>query len=121
MSRSPDPAVRKAWQARLQRYERSQFTVAEFCRGEDVSPANFYQWRNKLRGEAAVSPRAAQPINAQFVPLVVTGSPASAAKLQLPGGATVELPVSLEREQLTELFAACIAATRETAGAEVQR
>ena len=114
MSRSSDPAVRRGWQARLQRYERSRFTVAEFCRREGVSPANFYQWRKRLGDKAAPSSRAAQPIDAKFVPLVVTGSPASAAKLQLPGGATVELPASLEREQLTELLAACMAASAES-------
>jgi hypothetical protein len=65
-----------------------------------------------------VSSRSEQPSDARFVPLLVAGSAASVAKLQLLGGATVELPARLEREQLTELFAACIATTTQSDSAE---
>lgn len=117
MSRSPDPARRELWQDRMDRYHRGQLGVTEFCQREQISTASFYQWRKKLDARTAVSTRQPRSAEPKFLPVVVTDRLGPAAvTLRLPGGATIDLPASLEREQLAELFAACIAA-----GAEASR
>ena len=40
-----------AWRERLRRFRACEWTVAEFCRRENVSTAVFYQWRSKLAGQ----------------------------------------------------------------------
>jgi transposase-like protein len=37
------------WSRRMQRFERSDLTVAAFCQSEGVSQASYYYWRRKLR------------------------------------------------------------------------
>ena len=46
-----------AWGKRLDRFDRTDVTVAQFCRQEGVSQAAFYNWRRKLRGQSAASQR----------------------------------------------------------------
>lgn len=38
------------WKDRIARHKSSGLTIAEFCRQESVSAANFYQWKRKLKG-----------------------------------------------------------------------
>ena len=40
------------WRDHLTRHAASGKTIAAFCRAEDISQANFYAWRTKLRGGA---------------------------------------------------------------------
>ena len=119
MPRSTDPTRRELWQARMERYRRSDLTVVDFCRREHVSTPSFYQWKKKLGNNAPVLGQPLRPTKPKFVPVVVTHPlPQAMPTLRLPGGASVDLPMSLEREQLTELFAACIAAAAKHAAAE---
>ncbi|MCA9147198.1 MAG: transposase [Planctomycetaceae bacterium] len=112
MPRSASQATRELWSTRLKRYCRSDLTVAEFCRREGVSVPSFYQWRKKLAGRQ----RRRQDSPGQFVPLQVTGLTATATPLlRLPGGAVIELPATLGREQLATLFSACLDATNSEA------
>lgn len=112
MPRSSSPARRVLWQKRMDRFRRSQLSVTEFCRREQISMPSFYQWRKKL---AANQPPPVQPDEARFVPVVLSDSLGQKpATLRLPGGASIELPASLGREQLIELLAACMAAGAET-------
>ena len=103
MTQSISVSRREAWGDRMRRYGRCQLTVAQFCRDEGVSVPSFYQWKRKL----ADSSEAKQPT---FIPLATTKSLALAT-LKLPGGGLIELPRDMAREQLTEILAACIAAT----------
>lgn len=48
MARRRDGRKRWQWQRRMERFERTGQSVAEFCRGEGVCPASFYQWRRRL-------------------------------------------------------------------------
>lgn len=102
----------------MERFHRSNLTAVEFCQRERVSTASFYQWRKKL--EDSETPPRPQLLRAKpkFVPVILAESLDRAVPtLRLPGGASVELPATLEREHLTELFAACIAATAGRAAA----
>ncbi|MFN9881265.1 MAG: IS66 family insertion sequence element accessory protein TnpA, partial [Planctomycetota bacterium] len=38
------------WKRRLRRYERTELTVAEFCRREGISVSSLYQWMRTLAG-----------------------------------------------------------------------
>ena len=119
MSRSPNPARRELWRARMERFHRSDLTVVEFCRRERVSTPSFYQWRKKLDENETTTGQQLLPAAPKFVPVVLTEAlDGGVPTLRLPGGASVELPISLERQHLTELFAACIAATVSRAAGE---
>lgn len=48
MARRRDSRKRWQWQRRMERFEQTGQSVAEFCRGEGVSQASFYQWRRRL-------------------------------------------------------------------------
>lgn len=48
MSGSFELTKEELWRRRLERFEDSDFTVAEFCRVEGVSIPSFYQWRRRL-------------------------------------------------------------------------
>lgn len=89
------------WAARMQRYRDSQLTVKDFCQREGVSQPSFYHWKQKLADPPTLQPK--------FVP--VTTTMLTTPKLILPGGASIELPLGLARDQLTELLVATIAAT----------
>jgi len=75
--RGPDPVKVKLWTERLERFDESGQSAVEFCNGEGVSVASFYQWRRKLsrtvnggqrkrrrtRGRQRSTPTAFQPIH----------------------------------------------------------
>ena len=48
MPRGPSPVKSQQWTERLNRFEESQQTVAEFCRTEGVSEPAFYEWKRRL-------------------------------------------------------------------------
>lgn len=100
MPRKPDPAKLREWSDRMQRFEKSSQTVAEFCRAEGVSQPSFYHWKRRLRGGSrrrqgvkgrGQSTAAANP-SIGFRSVVVT-PPADgvSVKIQLPGGAAIEM------------------------------
>lgn len=117
MPRKSDPVHRELWKDRLQRYSESALSVAEFCRQEAVCASTFYQWRNKLAATTGVDRRRANP--PKFLPVQLAGAALMAPTIKLPGGAIIELPASLRREQLTEWLTACIQATDTTAPIKV--
>jgi hypothetical protein len=43
-------AKEMTWRDHLTRHAASGKSIAAFCRAEDISQANFYAWRTKLRG-----------------------------------------------------------------------
>ncbi len=92
MSRERDPGLWDAWQKRLQRFDRCQLTLADFCRRERVTIGAFYAWRRKLRPKRV----AIQPTQPTFVPLRMPAEPDPQPKprelrLQLPNGTRVRL------------------------------
>lgn len=110
MSRLADPELVTLWRARLQRFEQSQLTVAEFCEVESVSTASFYQWRRKFE-----RPLSRKQDAGGFI-AVELRSTSQAVRLSLPGGATLELPEELKPAHLRELIAAVVDVTWRAAG-----
>lgn len=93
MRRRSDPAKREQWAQRLERFEKSGQSVAEFCRNEGVSAPSFYQWRQKLgsrrRKKKPGSRRHKAPA---FRRLHVSPSDASAGvRVRLPDGMVLDL------------------------------
>jgi len=87
MGRGVDAVKRAQWRRRLQRFERSDWTVAEFCLEEQVSPATFYYWKKRL---AAVGSDSHPPKESTgFAMVRVVGT--AGVTVRLPGGASVEI------------------------------
>ena len=86
-------AARQAWAERIDRFEQSGQTVAQFCTAEGVSAACFYQWRRKLRS----ADPATEPL-AGFLPVKLQNSPqaqpATVLSVELPGGVRIRFEVN---------------------------
>jgi transposase-like protein len=73
----------------MERFQKTQELVAEFCREEGVSAPSFYQWRKRLA-------RRARPEEAAgFRPVRLVGS--AGVAVQLPGGTQLQVPTSDRR------------------------
>jgi len=112
MGQSASAFRRSQWQQRLQRFTRSQMTVAEFCRREEVSVASFYQWRRKLAKTSTEHGSFVPSAGPTFIPVQVTSG--ASVQIIFPNGAQLTLPAH-DRELIT-LSIAAIAAVRTTTG-----
>lgn len=113
MGRSASAIRHSQWRKRLGRFTRSQMTVAEFCRREEVSVAAFYQWRRRLAETATAQEATFTPsATPTFIPVQVTGG----ANLQVvfPNGTRLTLPA--HDHELVKLSIESIAVARTTAG-----
>jgi hypothetical protein len=57
MSRAADPAVRREWERRLERWSRSGRTIGQFCEQEGVSQSAFFAWRRRLAQQDVALPK----------------------------------------------------------------
>jgi len=109
MPRLPDPKRALQWRQRLNRFERSELTIAEFCRLEGFSTASFYLWRRKLRDRELSHGPAFVP-----VPLDTNQLPCNdrqGLQIDLPGGAVINVPSGTTNSATRELIAAVVQAT----------
>ncbi len=125
MSRVASPEKRAEWRRRLERFERSNLTVLEFCNREAVSMAFYYYWRRQLQSSPPTSAvdvaTSRPPIGDLFVPLQVTSSPgrtldpfADRIEVQFPNGVQLSLPTHDSQWVRTTLATlAVVATTRE--------
>lgn len=114
MARLSDPRLALQWQERLQRFERSELTVAQFCQLEGYSVAAFYQWRRKLDAGPSRDTPSFIPVSLCFSDLEDRSDQRVA--IDLPGGATVRIPNGATQAEQRQLIAAIVQAT----SAEVQ-
>ncbi|WP_390621630.1 IS66 family insertion sequence element accessory protein TnpA, partial [Roseimaritima sediminicola] len=108
-------ATRQLWSDRVERFESSGRTVAEFCADEECSAAAFYRWRRKLRPQTRQLEIPTHSSSATFLPVSMPGpannqvhggdessnraSPRSTVmSLELPGGIRVRLEVAADTE-----------------------
>jgi len=99
MANQSRASVRQAWAERIDRFQKSNQSVAEFCLTEGVSQASLYQWRRKLgSGHAAVNHAAVTQTLPAFVPVNLRASeaslPATVMAVELPGGIRVRIEVA---------------------------
>ncbi|MFG0262101.1 MAG: IS66 family insertion sequence element accessory protein TnpA [Novipirellula sp. JB048] len=109
MSRSPDPQLARDWQERLDRFEHSGLTTAEFCQTEGYSTASFYRWRRKLQRPAPLGGPTFIPLD--LAPAVAEHHTGSRTEITLPGGAVVKLPGDAGLAQQRDLITAILHAT----------
>jgi transposase-like protein len=91
------------WKRRLRRYERTELTVAEFCRQEGISVSALYQWQRRLaalpkgntseeKTSVVPSEAAASIPPAAFRAIELSPTQNSRlATIRLPGGVVIEL------------------------------
>ena len=110
MPRGMHVRKRSEWLDRLRRFSRSNLSVSEFCRREQVSVPSYYQWRRKLADATSEVDAGGEP--ATFIPVQVTSS----AELQVtfPNGARVTLPADNRRH--VQVLIESIAMARTTQG-----
>jgi hypothetical protein len=86
--RRPDPATRRRWQQRLDRFRTSGLTVADFCERESISTASFYAWRRRFQA----CPVPSDDDLPRLVPVHVVPAPANApVELVLPSGCVLRI------------------------------
>jgi transposase len=88
-SRRDPAATRRRWVERMERFQATHLTVAEFCAAEGVSVPAFYQWKRTL---AAADIPLSPSTPTTFVPLRIAPANAPAVELVLPGGAVLRFP-----------------------------
>lgn len=86
-------ATRQAWVDRIDRFQQTSQTVAQFCAAEGVSPASFYQWRRKLRSDAPLTTSLARFVPVQL-PTAPQAEPVTVMSVDLPGGVRVRFEVT---------------------------
>jgi hypothetical protein len=97
MRRGSDPVKCQQWAERLERFGKSDQTVAQFCRDEGVSSPSFYRWRQKLNGFNANKKKFAKRDRQQskpstFKPVRVSPPDVSfGVKIRLPNGTVIDL------------------------------
>lgn len=98
MARSRDSRKQRQWRRRMVRFQRTQQSVARFCRSEGVSEPSFYFWRKRLQ-QAAPPAEDAAALAARFTPVRLVSSPS--LSVRLPGG--TQFDVSGSDPQLVQL------------------
>jgi len=109
MSRFPDPRLARDWHERLDRFECSDLTIAEFCEVEGYSTASFYRWRRKLQEPSQLEGPAFIPIDHASAMVQHHTSPRT--EIVLPGGAVVMLSNQASLAQQRDLVTAIVHAT----------
>jgi transposase-like protein len=78
-----DLAKQAKWLATVRRWQRSNLSVREFCRQQQVNEASFYEWRRVLRERGVLGEEGvAKPATSAFAKLVVE-APTTAADVAI--------------------------------------
>ena len=97
MERGARAAKVERWTERLERYENSEQTVAEFCQEEGVAVSSFYRWKNQFANELGGSyakPTTRQPSEsapASFQAVEFLPAAASVTTIRFPNGIEIEM------------------------------
>ena len=115
MARAPDPQLAQDWRARIDRFDQSELTIAEFCQIEGYSTASFYHWRQKIQ-------HSPEPPTPAFLPVhldqdLIDPPTTTALRIELPGGAVVNLPAGADIDRPPDLIAAIVQATSKEVSA----
>ena len=114
----PNPEREAHWRRVMARHRESGFSIAEFCRRESISEANFYSWRRELRqrssrraslNEAAKQDRSSSSAVIPSI-LPVRIDPAAGAsdslRIHWPGGVLVEMTRPVSQQEVAALLRA---------------
>jgi hypothetical protein len=100
-SRRDRAATRQKWVERIERFQSSDLTVAQFCLAEGVSIPAFYQWRRTLAAESVTGVRDRPTV----VPVRIS-RPDSSVEVVLPSGAMLRFSVDCDPERIAALLRA---------------
>jgi len=109
MARLPAPQLALKWRERIERFDQSDLTIAQFCRLEGYSTASFYLWRRRLRDQVPSEPTTFVPVQLDACDL--RSAVHRAVEIDLPGGAIVKVASDATLDQQRELIAAIVQAT----------
>jgi len=96
MARLSRKQRQELWQDRLERYSRSDLTVAQFCQRENISAPSFYNWKRRLATTTQAPPQRSS-VHRGFAEVLVGVT--QTAQATLPGGITISL--GTDRETVT--------------------
>ena len=98
----PQSDTENLWAERLQRFEKTTMTVAQFCSAEGVSQPSFYYWKRKLKSaqtQKPLTPARFMPVAFQALSPACSTPPEHAkATIQLPGGVRICIEVPTDKE-----------------------
>jgi hypothetical protein len=104
MAQFPNVQLAQQWRQRLDRFDQSDLTIAEFCQAEGYSTGSFYQWRRRLvdaeNSDALTFVLVDLPTG--DLPRPVSGS----IEVILPSGARINLPAGSELPDCRDLIPA---------------
>lgn len=106
MAKHPDAAKQAWWLDLIRRWQRSQFSVREFCQRHQVSEASFFSWRRVLRERGLLdetSPAKASSDGASFVKLIPLGSEPSPIEVVLNPQRMLRIRPGFDAETLLQL------------------
>ena len=85
-----DPRVSAQWRERLDRFESSQVTLADFCQSEGITASAFYYWRRKLSSRKTRAESVEPSLDSSFLPVQVSSG--SQIEFAFPNGTIMRLP-----------------------------
>ena len=87
MAHGPDGGKQRRWLKLIQRWQRSRFSVREFCQRNHLSEASFFSWRRTLRQrgllEEATTPPDVSNDSPTFVKLTAVDAPQHTSAIEL--------------------------------------
>ena len=119
MSRQLDLGKQQIWLGRIERWQRSQLTVRDFCTRHQLSEPSFYSWRRLLtergllpaagaaaaQANAASSSTAAPLFVAATLALPDTVAAPQPLEILLPDGLAVRVAAGFDATTLRQLLA----------------
>jgi hypothetical protein len=93
--------TRRLWQDQIKRQKESGLNAAEFCRQHEISQANFYAWRTRLRREDHADGFVEIPTQ------VPVGSADAGVALLLPNGIRMALDHGFDEDVLRRALNIC--------------
>ena len=100
------------WQGLLDQFQQSGQTVQAFCTEKGLSVPSFYQWKRRLRGDAAAE---SGIVPVKFLPAPLRAVSES-VQIVTPNGFVVRVDSSMPSEALAQLLRT-VASTTERGGA----
>lgn len=90
------------WAEKIQQWEQSGLSQAEFCKRYSIAPSSFYSWKSRLlknKNGKSAKPNRLIPIQASK-----SRSTQEVMRLMLLSGVRVELPLTIPSDKLTGIL-----------------
>lgn len=108
MNHPPESSLADQWRDRLERFQRSGQTVAQFCADENYSTGSFYQWRRRINEDQPSALGSFIPVqvnNSVLGKIVPNASVEHSVRIELPGGVVLTLTADVTDELLRRSLA----------------